>query len=388
MVDFNNFVDTDGPDNTIISDPFDPTKRALVDSLGNLSVKDASDGPVSPGAAATYASLVGAQYNSTLPTLTNTQQVALQVDDRGRLLTVTTVNLGVADKSSFIYGTSSEQPVGGVYQDTSPALIAGQTGVLRLNANRAIHSTLRDPVTDVGVTTDNNGNSNNQRLHIATPDTTTASASLNALNASVTISMAGLIGCGFQLNTGTLSATLTPYISMDGGVTWQGTSFYDPQSAAILSNITVTNPNAYRLYMVITLGGTSHVKIQVTSYTSGSASALLRASLSGNVSVTPSGAGGGTAAFGTIINTTPSIPNNAATLIKAANSARKYLMISNPSGSLAYIALGNTTGLTTSAGIPVPARSFWEIKGDNLYTGPVYAISSSAITFYLSEGTP
>lgn len=52
--------------------------------------KDQSDGPVTPGAVASFSGLVGGQYNATPPTVADTEQVALQVDSSGKLLTTTT----------------------------------------------------------------------------------------------------------------------------------------------------------------------------------------------------------------------------------------------------------------------------------------------------------
>lgn len=52
--------------------------------------KDQSDGPVTPGTVATFSGLIGGQYNTVLPTLTNGQQAAIQVDSSGRLLVTTT----------------------------------------------------------------------------------------------------------------------------------------------------------------------------------------------------------------------------------------------------------------------------------------------------------
>lgn len=54
------------------------------------------------------------------------------------------IDVGTADKSTFTYGTSVEQPIGGVFQDTSPTLTAGQTGAVRLTSFRAMHNNLRD----------------------------------------------------------------------------------------------------------------------------------------------------------------------------------------------------------------------------------------------------
>ncbi len=62
------------------------TYFANVDVNGNLLVNNYSDGPVTPGTVAPVSTLIGAQYNTTLPTLTNTQQAAIQLDSSGRIL--------------------------------------------------------------------------------------------------------------------------------------------------------------------------------------------------------------------------------------------------------------------------------------------------------------
>lgn len=54
------------------------------------------------------------------------------------------ISSGLADKTTFTYGTTSEQPFGGVYQDTAPTVTAGQTGAVRITAYRGVHSNLRD----------------------------------------------------------------------------------------------------------------------------------------------------------------------------------------------------------------------------------------------------
>lgn len=53
------------------------------------------------------------------------------------------ITTGVPDKTTYVYGASGFQPVGGVFQDTSPTLIAGQSGAFRLTANRAVQMNLR-----------------------------------------------------------------------------------------------------------------------------------------------------------------------------------------------------------------------------------------------------
>jgi hypothetical protein len=48
------------------------------------------------------------------------------------------------DKDVFTYGTTGFVPIGGAYQDGSPSLAAGHSGVARLTANRGLHVNLRD----------------------------------------------------------------------------------------------------------------------------------------------------------------------------------------------------------------------------------------------------
>jgi hypothetical protein len=61
---------------------------SVVQSTSPWVTKDQSDGPVAPGTVAAFSSLAGGQYNSTLPSLTTTQQSALQLDANGRLIVV------------------------------------------------------------------------------------------------------------------------------------------------------------------------------------------------------------------------------------------------------------------------------------------------------------
>ena len=51
-----------------------------------IQTKDQADGPVTPGTVAANSQLIGAQFNTALPTLTNGQQAAVQVDSNGRLI--------------------------------------------------------------------------------------------------------------------------------------------------------------------------------------------------------------------------------------------------------------------------------------------------------------
>lgn len=68
------------------------------DANGNLAVKETSAGPVTAGTVAANSSLMGGQFNTVLPTLTNTQQAAIQLDSSGHIFT--TLSSEAADGSA------------------------------------------------------------------------------------------------------------------------------------------------------------------------------------------------------------------------------------------------------------------------------------------------
>jgi hypothetical protein len=97
------------------------------DANGNLATKDYADGPVSPGTAASVSALVGGQYNSILPTLTNTQQAAIQVDASGRLI----ISPTALAQGSTTSGQAGSLTLGAVTTNP-PAYTTGQTDSLSL----------------------------------------------------------------------------------------------------------------------------------------------------------------------------------------------------------------------------------------------------------------
>ena len=252
-----------------------------------------------------------------------------------------------------------------------------------------LHTNLRDN-SGIEISSSINDAINNELiLATKTPDTATSTVALNALSVIISIPVEGLSGVGFQILAGTFIGSITPEISIDGGITWFASQFYDFSLATTILTQVFTSNNTTKLLTIYTLGGTTNARVMVSAFTSGTANARLSATHGTSTTITPAGASGGAAAaFNTVATTTPNITNNVATLIVPANPSRKYLNISNPSGSLCYISLGSTIGLTNSTGIPLPARTFLELRGDNLYTGAIYAQSSSSIIFFITQGTP
>ena len=98
-----------------------------------LSVLDGSDGPVSPGTAASYSSLAGGVYNSVLPTFTNGQQGALQLDSNGRLL----VDASFTSTDDHNYGTVGANTL------RTASQIGNATGAANFNYGAVGAQTLR-----------------------------------------------------------------------------------------------------------------------------------------------------------------------------------------------------------------------------------------------------
>lgn len=310
--------------------------------IASLQLIDNPVGSVGAGTAGTSSYLIGGVFNTALPTLTTGQQSAIQLDSSGRQIIAPLTNVSVVKAQ------------------------------LEDNAGN-------------GITSSSTGTTPNQLLHTQTPDTQTASTALGALNAAVSITMAGLASAGFQITAGTLIGTITPECSIDGGTTWAQASFYDPSNSTVSTTLVFGSANTTKVLSVLPIGGSSNVRVRVSAYTSGTANALLRAS-----QVTGAAGAVTAAAFGTVINSYIALTANTTTQLLAANSNRKYAYISNNSGGLIAIQFGSATGLTTAArGLVIPNGNYYELKGDNLYTGAVFAFTnSSGLTVAVTEGTP
>lgn len=354
--------------------------------IASLQLIDNPVGSVAAGAAGTSSYLIGGVFNTALPTLTNGQQAALQLDSSGRVIISSTapIVVGSVDEATFTYGTSIDQIIGGVFQDTTPTLTTGQSGAVRVTANRGFHTNLRNS-SGVEITSVSNGVAGDQLLTIQTPDTTTSTTALGALNASVSITMAGLSSCGFQILAGTLIGTVVPECSLDGGATWVSCSFYNTANSSVTTSLVFGSSNTLQVLSVLPIGGASNVRVRVSAYTSGTANSILRASM-----VTAAAGAVTAAAFGNVVNTYVSLTANTTTQLLTANTNRKYAYISNNSGGTIAIQFGSATGLTSAArGLVIPNSNFYELKGDNLYTGAVFAYTNaSGLVIAVTEGTP
>lgn len=123
-------------------------------------------------------------------------------------------------------------------------------------------------------------------LAVSVPDNLVANVTLGSLNSYINCPMEGLAGCGFQLAAGTLIGTITPQITLDNGATWSNTLFYNPTDQSTSANIVYSSNNPLTSRSIIVSGGTSHARVIVTAYTSGSAKALMRATETTSTQIT------------------------------------------------------------------------------------------------------
>jgi hypothetical protein len=172
-----------------------------------VSTLDASDGAVSPGAVASKSSLGGGQYNSTLPTLTNTQQSAIQLSSKGSILVAGGAAVGSPPADNPI-------TVAGVDQNGNKEYISTDTsGHVNVNSTPTGVAADIKPATQAITAQDTASTSTSQANgQIAITGTPTAgSAAVFALSSIEAVEV--------QV-TGTWTGTLSTEISMDGGITY------------------------------------------------------------------------------------------------------------------------------------------------------------------------
>ncbi|CAK9249684.1 unnamed protein product [Sphagnum jensenii] len=250
-----------------------PDNYADVTSAGRLLTTDGADGPVIPGTIASFSMLIGGQYSASLPTLTTGQQSAIQVDSSGRLLSnITNLPLTV-DTNYGTVGASTLRAAAQIGNATGAASFgAGTTGAQTLRVAANTYDGFGNAITSAS-----NGYAAQQLLSVQIPNTSVAPVALGALNANVSIAMAGLQTVGFQMAAGTFIGTVTPQYSIDGGTSWLTCSFLNPSTGNITSSFTFTSSNTLTILSIIPGGGSTNVRVIVTAYTSGTASCILSA---------------------------------------------------------------------------------------------------------------
>jgi hypothetical protein len=312
---------------------------AVTQSTSPWITKDQSDGPVTPGAVASFSQLMGGQFNTTLPTLTTGQQAALQTDSSGRLL------------------------VSGISQDVAPA---------------TINITARDIASTTTVV------ANGQNFITGAPTANSTANFAFTSEESVIVQV-----------TGAWTGTLQVEISMDGGTTWSPNSINQDGTSYILNAFTnnftgranVAGYTNFRLRSTAAMTGTATVKIIETVnpasvYVS---NAIKLVDNSGNVTdITPNG----DLDVSDIVETAgqyraQSVTTTAAEALGAGSilANRKSLTITPTNGTVYW---GYSNAVTTTTGTPIFKNQCMAFAiGATLH---VYVISAGTVDCRMTEG--
>lgn len=125
-------------------------------------------------------------------------------------------------------------------------------------------------------------------LPVTAPANAVVIGTLGSLNANVVLNVEGLGGAIMTLKAGTLAGTLTAFFSGDGGTNYTTAFFTNPTNGGQLGvTIALTNPNAVTIRGLQIPGGATHIKIEVTAYTSGTADVEVRAGFAPIASASP-----------------------------------------------------------------------------------------------------
>lgn len=194
-----------------------------------------------------------------------------------------------------------------------------------------------------------------------TGDTPTAAVTFNANNQCTnTLLTAGEQSAGFQLNTGTLDATLTAYgIGTTAAINCATSGTCTALTTSAGGTIVVTNPNATVNYNINVIGGLRQVMVCTTTYNSGSATGFtvatfLQAASSGGGgggTVTQGNAGSNAQAWWVRIGDTTNGPAAVKAASTAAGATDKALVVAvSPNNTVAVTQSGSWTVAATQSG--------------------------------------
>lgn len=116
---------------------------SVVQSTSPWITKDQSDGPVAPGTVASFSQLMGGQFNTVFPTLTNTQQAAVQLDSSGRIIISPLTSTSVVTVSNFPTTVDTNYGTVGASTIRVASQIGNATGAADFGAGATDAQTLR-----------------------------------------------------------------------------------------------------------------------------------------------------------------------------------------------------------------------------------------------------
>lgn len=111
----------------------------------------------------------------------------------------------------------------------------------------------------------------------AVPQERVGTGALGALFDEVVVELTGFASIGGTIDAGTLAGTVSFQGSTDGGLTYSTVVVNGPLGTQV-STLVLTNPSAKSNFEFFVAGQTTHMRVRVTAYTSGTANAQIRAS--------------------------------------------------------------------------------------------------------------
>lgn len=213
-----------------------------------------------------------------------------------------------------------------------------------------------------------------------------ASATLGALNAVVSVRVDGREGVGFFLTSANLSATLTPEFTIDTGNTnWEATSFVTQvpgSSATIAATAVFTGIAATEFREIVLPAGARQARVRISTYASGTSTGSLRATgrASSLISV-PVAAGAGSSII------TDGSGAGQADVIGTAPTTEQGLVVRNiPSGTQTVTGTGGTFPVTDSGGSLTVDGAVTANAGTNLNTSAL-ALEASLVKLPVAQGS-
>ncbi len=180
-------------------------------------------------------------------------------------------------------------------------------------------------------------------LTVSDADTVGTPGTLNANNATATVTTTGQGGVGVLIAAGTLAATVVPEISYDGGTTWVASVFFDPTANTTSANLVFTNPNAATTRTILIDGGVSNVRVRVSAFTSGTATATLRSTFNAGGQYVNQGGTWNVGVTGTVAVTQSTSPWVVSGTVTANAGTGNFTVVQSTAASLNATVVGTGT---------------------------------------------
>lgn len=346
--------------------------------------KDQADGPVTPGAVASFSQLVGGQYNTALPTLTTGQQSAIQIDSSGRLIVIS------ASSDDHNYGTV------GATTSRSAAQIGNATGAADFNAGATGAQTLR-VVANQGAA---NATPWNENIAQFGGSSVTLGQKVMASSMPVTIasdqSAIPITAASLPLPTGAATEATLAKLPLAQGSTTSG------QSGPLVQGAVTTAAPAYTTAQTSPLslntsgglrvdgsGVTQPISAAALPLPSGASTSALQSSVQGSVA-------GGTAATssqlsGLVFNTAPpSLTNGQQASLQGDSAAnlKVNLITALPTGANTIGNIGTVTAVTAiTNALPAGANAIGSVLA-NLQVSSAAVSVSNPVPVSISSTIP